>query len=275
MMRRPGPVTPVLFTLLMTALCAAPALAQTPPKTHTQPIGIGEKYWFEFTASWWQPGATGSVSSDRLDLIGSRVDLVADLRLQSAPHGDMKLVLHPARKHKLRFQYSPVGTDGDSVLSRDIVFKGQTYPVSLPVQSALTWTVMRFGYEWDFLYTRRGYLGVLLEGRQTHLDASLTSFIASGEITGDGVVPSIGVSGRVYATRHLSISGEASGIGVTNLGGVEDFRSLDLDLSATYNITRVVGVSGGWRRMNTNLTFDRDRGDLNFTGAWIGGVVRY
>ncbi len=254
---------------------AAPAVAQSTAKPHTTPIGVGERYWIEFTATWWQPTATGSVRSDRLDLIGSQIDLVADLALKSAPHGDMRLVVHPARKHKFRFQYSPVGTDGDSTLTRDIVFKGQTYPVSLPIQSTVTWTVMRAGYEWDFLYLPRGFLGVLAEVRQTHLDAALNSFLANGEITGDAPVPSFGLSGRVYATRHLSISAEGSAGWVTDFTDAHNLRSLDLDISATYNFARTAGVSAGWRSMNTNLQFDADRGDLNFRGLWIGGVVRY
>src|SRR5580765_6821978 len=221
MMRRLPSFMFVLVAFVSATVFATPALAQTP-------IGIGEKYWIEFTVGWWQPTPTGSVASDRLDLIGSRVDLVGDLALQGAAHGDLRLVLHPARKHKFRFQYSPVGTDGDSVLSRDIVFKGQTYPVSLPVQSTVNWTVMRFGYEWDFLYKPRGFLGVLVEVRQTHLDASLNSFIASGEITGDGPVPSIGVAGRVHATRHLSISADASAGFLSDFTGTHDLKSLDI-----------------------------------------------
>jgi hypothetical protein len=265
----------VLVAFVSATAFATPALAQTAPKSHPGPIGVGEKYWVEFTVAWWQPTATGEVASDRLDLIGSRVDFVGDLALQGAAHGDLKLVLHPARKHKLRFQYSPVGTSGDSVLSRDIVFKGQTYPVSLPVQSTVNWTVMRLGYEWDFLYTPRGFFGALVEVRQTHLDASLNSFIASGEITGDGPVPSFGVAGRVYATRRLSINGDASAGFLSDFTGTHDLKSLDIDVSATYNFARTVGVTGGWRVMNTNLILDNDRGDLNFRGLWIGGVVRY
>jgi hypothetical protein len=116
---------------------------------------------------------------------------------------------------------------------------------------------------------------VLAEVRQTHLDASLNSFIASGDITGDAPVPSFGVAGRVYATHRLSIDGDVSAGWLTDFTESHDLKSLDVNISATYNFARTVGVTGGWRVMNTNLTLDNDRGDLHFNGLWIGGVVRY
>src|SRR5262245_55839020 len=117
MMRRLSSFILVGVVLSSAAVFSTPALAQTAPKSSPGAVGIGERYWIEFTASFWQPAATGSVASDRPDLIGSQIDFVGDLALQSAPHGDIKLVVHPARKHKFRFQYSAVGTEGDSVLS--------------------------------------------------------------------------------------------------------------------------------------------------------------
>ena len=52
-------------------------------------------------------------------------------------------------------------------------------------------------------------------------------------------------------------------------------KSMLLDFSATYNFTNYVGVSGGWRRTKTSLQIDSDKGDLTFSGLWLGGVVRY
>jgi len=273
-MRRPLLISILYVGLLSLVATAAPAAAQTPPSKPAASPALGERYWIECMATWWQPGLGGAVSSDRLGLIGSRIDFVTDLAFANTGHQDVRVVVHPAKKHKFRFQYSHLTFGGDSILSRDIAFKGQIYPVSLPVQSELTWNVLRVGYEWDFFYRPRGYVGMLVEIRQTNLSAALTSFLANGEVTGNEPIPSFGLAGRIYPMRQLAINLEGSFM-QADLSPSREGKTFDFEVSGTYNILRTVGVSAGWRRMNNNLTFDSNRGDLNFAGVWIGGVVRY
>jgi hypothetical protein len=274
-MRRPLPLSNLYVGVFLVFAMASPCAAQTPtPKPASSPV-LGERYWIECTATWWKPGLGGAVSSDRLGLIGSRVDFISDLGFGNTGHQDVRVVVHPAKKHKFRFQYSHLTFGGDNILARNIAFKGQIYPVSLEVQSNLTWNVMRLGYEWDFLYRPRGYVGLLVEVRQTDLSAALSSFIASGDISGNAPIPSLGLSGRVYPLRQLAINVEGSFLKLNDSSPDHAFQTFDFEVSGTYNILRTVGVSAGWRRMNTNLHFDSDFGELNFKGVWIGGVVRY
>jgi hypothetical protein len=235
----------------------------------------GEKYWIDFSFNWWLPALGGSVASDALGLIGSTIDFASDLGFSDTREQDLRLVLRPAKKHKFRFQYTPTAFSASSVLTRDISFQGTIYPVSLPVESALTWNVMRFGYEWDFFYRPRGYVGVLFEIRHTTMDAAIDSIVGSGQVEASGPFPSIGVVTRVNATKHLAINAEFSTLKLSDLIPDQDFWLLDLDISATYNLARYFGVSGGWRRQNTSLQLAADRGDINFKGFWIGGTVRY
>jgi len=258
----------------MFVLAATVASAQT-GRTTDPKAGVGEKYWVEFSATWWQPALDGLVRSDSLGLIGSQIDLVSDLAFKNSSHRDIRLVLRPGKKHRFRFQYTPLGFTGDSLLSRDIAFAGQIYPVSLPVQSALTWNVMRFGYEWDFFYRPRGFVGVLLEVRKTDMTAGIDSIIGSGEIFANAPLPAIGLVGRAYPVRHVALNFEVSGLTLSDLIPDIEFKTLDYEFSATYNVTGNFGVSGGFRRMNTRLVFDTDMGELNFRGLWFGGVVRY
>jgi hypothetical protein len=266
--------------LLRTFLCviaigfsvapARPAMAQS-----RESAPVGERYWIELTGGWWQPDLTGIIASDRLGLIGSAIDFVTDLGFDTSRNGDVRLVLRPARKHKFRFQYTPTDFAGDSVLTRDISFAGQVYPVSLPIQSLLTWTVVRFGYEWDFFYKPRGFVGLLLDVRKTDLTAAIESIVASGEVIGRAPFPALGLVARVHPTRRLAIGFEISGLKLTDLSPEHAFTMSDLEFSATYNLSRFAGLTGGWRRMNTSLVFESDRGELDFRGIWFGAVVRY
>ena len=55
------------------------------------------------------------------------------------------------------------------------MFNGQTFGVVLPIHAQLGWRVWRVGYEYDFLYKKYGFVGVVLEARYTELTASLQS----------------------------------------------------------------------------------------------------
>jgi hypothetical protein len=262
-----------LFVLLTLALVST--IHPTSASAQTANGGVGEKYWIEFSATWWQPGADGSLASDRLGIIGSQIDFAKDLALESARFTDFRLVLRPAKKHRFRFQYTPIEFTGSSVLSRDIKFAGKEYPISLPVSSTLGWHVWRFGYEWDFFYKPRGFIGVVVQTGITQFDASIDSIIGSGEVTGTAPLFELGLAGRFYPIRNLAVNLEGSGMKV-DLETDRMLKTLALDFSATYNFTNYVGVSGGWRRTKTNLQIDSsDRGELNFSGLWLGGVVRY
>lgn len=270
--RRPFSLSVLAFVLLS---MASPAFGQgNPPVVATRP-GVGESYWIEFSATWWKPGIDGLVSSDRLGLVGSQIDLVTDLAFKNSRHSDIRVVLRPARKHRFRLQYTPLEFSGESVLTRDITFAGQVYPVSVPVQSFLSWKVLRVGYEWDFFYRPRGFVGVLVEVRKTDFTAGIDSIVGGAEIFANAPLPALGVVGRAYPIRNLAVNFEVVALKLTDIVQDVSFDMMDLEFSATYNVTRNFGVSGGWRRMNTDVTFEEDRGVLNFKGLWFGGVVRY
>jgi len=262
---------------LLGLAAAMPAAAQT---MATQPAaadntGIGEKYWVEFSYTWWLPSLVGDVTSDRLGLIGSRVDLTADLALERSQFSDVRFVLHPAKKHRIRVQYTPIRFEGSGTLTRDITFGGQVFPVSLPVDSFLTWNVLRVGYEWDFFYRPRGFIGAIAEGGVVQLDAGIDSIIGGQTAEGQSPLVALGMAGRFYPIRHLAINVEGTGLQLTDLNGGNEFKTFAFDLSATYNFTRNVGASAGWRRSSTSLKVTGDSGKLDFSGLWFGGVVRY
>ena len=64
------------------------------------------------------------------------------------------------------------------MLSRPIIFNGQIFNVSLPVNADASWKTWRFGYEYDFIYRDRGFVGVLLEAKYTKANVDLDSPIA-------------------------------------------------------------------------------------------------
>ena len=77
--------------------------------------------------------------------------------LEKKTFKQLRVVLRPGRKHKLRYEFIPISYEKETTISRSFVFNGQRFNVSLPVLAELKWNAMRFSYECDFIYTDRGY----------------------------------------------------------------------------------------------------------------------
>ena len=68
-----------------------------------------------------------------------------------------------------------------------------------------TW---RFGYEYDFLYKPRGFLGVILDVKVTDVNVGLNSPIGDEFAKALAPIPTIGAVGRVYPAKNLALNGE-------------------------------------------------------------------
>ena len=260
--------------LLAALILPAAAQAQgndRPPSTRA----IGEEYHFELSGGFWRPTVSGIISSEQFGIVGSNVDFVTDLGFKTTRFGDGRLVLRPGKKHRFRIQYTPISYSGESTLSREIVFNGIKYPVSMPVQSTFDWKVWRFGYEYDFFYRDRGFIGFLMEGRYTELKASLNSPVNAESTSARAPLPAFGLVGRAYPLKSVSLTVEVSGFKLPAFDDDYDANYLDLDIYGSVNFTHHFGVQAGWRRMHTYLKIENDKGDFKFQGVWFGGAVRF
>jgi hypothetical protein len=261
--------------LLTCAALLVPVVATAQFEAPQNSRAVGEDYHIEVSGGFWRPSVFGIIASEQFGIAGSEINFVSDLGFETTRFMDGRLILRPGRKHKFRVQYTPVSYEADSQLSRDIVFNGILYQVNLPVASRFDWTVWRFGYEFDFISTDRGFLGILLEGRYTQMEASLESAVNSEFTRARAPLPAIGAIARLYPIRNLSITGEISGLKIPKIGEDYEASYADIDVYGTFNFTNNVGVQGGWRRMTTFLRIEEDQGDLKFQGFWFGGAIRF
>jgi hypothetical protein len=264
------------------ALGAMAIIGLAPSTSHAQyrapelrSEAIGEKYHVEVAGTLWSPSLFGVISSEQFGIIGDEIDFKNDLGFKRTRFKDLRIVLRPSQKHRFRVQYTPVLYEAETTLNRSIVFNGQLYPVSLPIQSTFGWKVWRLGYEYDFFYSPRGFVGVLVEGRFTELTAELRSLIADESTLAKGPLPAIGGVGRVYILPEVAINFELSGFKIPDIDDDYKANYFDWDIHGTFNVNNYVGVQVGWRRMTTYLNIEQDLGDTKFQGMWFGGVVRY
>ena len=229
----------------------------------------------EFSGSFWNPTVFGVVSSEQFRQLGSDIDVVKDLGFKPTRFGDMRIVLRPSKKSRFRVQYTPIRYEATSSLQRSIVFNGQRFDVALPIQSAVEWKVWRFGYEYDFLYLPRGFVGVLLEARYTQFTAELNSAINTEFTTARAPLPALGVVGRGYVLPNLAINFEVTGFRLPEFDKRYEATYFDWDINGTVNVTNNVGLQVGWRKLTNFLRIENDLGDLRFQGLWFGAAVRY
>jgi hypothetical protein len=259
-----------------TALLAAPPGAEAqifPPGE----VALGERYHVEVSGSIWLPSAHMVIASESLGILGDSIDLGRDLGIEESQRfQEFRLVLRPATKHKFKLQYSPLSYSAASTLTREFVFNGLRYRVGVPVETSMTWKMLRLGYEYDFIHRERGYAGFMLDARLLDVGLELVSPIGVEFARARGPVPSFGFTGRGYPVPFVSITGEVS---IFKLPESLDERYraayLDIDVYGTVNFTNWAGVQIGYHRFNIDYQIEQDTGDMEIGGLYFAGVLRY
>ena len=268
----------VLFGLVALGVVAGAADAHAQYRRPPAAGVPGENYHIEFSYGWWDADPSLIVNSESLDILGSDVDLIEDLGIEQHKLGKFDLVLRPAKKHRFRFQRLPVHYEADHVVTRSFVFNGQSYTVGLPVQTTANFDTYRFGYEYDFIYKSKGFLGALIDMKYTNVNVELASPIGTEFTKAAAPIPTVGFVARAYPIPSLAITGEMSFFRVPDTLGEQiggDGTYTDFDLNATYNFNRFTGTQFGYRRINLAYDVERDRGTLKFSGLYITAVIRY
>ncbi|MYD85812.1 MAG: hypothetical protein F4018_02395 [Acidobacteria bacterium] len=271
---------PTAFGAILLALLAAPAGGQTPADERWRALesaaAPGEDYTIELAAGLWDPTAAISGSTEVLGIRGGPIDFNGDLGLRRKRHSGFRLTLKAGRRHKLRASLIPMQYRQQQVLERRVVFRGTRLDVGLPVDSTFRWDAWRFGYELDVATGGRGYLGLILEAKYTHLYTALDSNGASAFVETRAPVPAIGGIARFYVTRLTPVTVEATGFVLPEdtLDGYHG-RYVDLDVYATLNLSRHLGLSIGYRTLDVSYLIDRQTGDYRLGGVYASAALRY
>jgi hypothetical protein len=255
------------------------ATAQYRPLAGNGEAVVGEDYHIEAAYSFWDAEPSLLISSESLGIIGSEIDVVNDLGIVSKRLAKLDIVLRPAKKHRFRFQRLPIKYEVDAFpVARDFVFNGQLYRVGFPVTTSVDFSTYRFGYEYDFLYFAKGFLGAGVDLKYTNVDVSLASPIGTEFISAAAPIPTVFFAGRGYLHKNVAVNGEVSFFRMPDnlketLEGEGSYT--DFDFNTTVNFTRYVGAQVGWKKTTVFYDVDLDTGSLKFTGWYFGGVIRY
>jgi len=263
----------LLLTLAATFVVAGTAHAQF---SRRDPA-TGEVYKIEAAYGWWRPEPTIGIASEGLGIPPTLIDFETDLGIEKTRVREFRLVLRPSRKHKFKLDYLPINYKVDGhILSRTIVFNGQSYNVGLPVNLDADFTTLKIGYEYDFVYRDRGYFGFVLDTKVTRARIDFASPINDEFAEATAPIPTLGFAGRAYAARNVAVGGEMTFFKIP--GGEDrdyDGSYFDYDFYATINFNNNAGVTGGWRKLDLDYTVKEDFGSLDLRGLYVLGVVRF
>jgi hypothetical protein len=259
---------------------AAPAEAQYGARRTTASRATGENYHVEVSGTIWNPKPDIVISSEGLGQLGDQIDFVNTLGIEQKKFKQLRVVLRPATKHKLRFEYTPIDYTAQKTVPATFIFNGQRFNLGIPVTTDVSWKAYRFGYEWDFIYRDRGFVGAVLEVKYTDVAATLSSAaVGAAQFTSARApIPAFGIIGRGYVIPNISITGEFTAFKLPEKALNSDEYSAkyyDFDLYGTVNFNDHLGAQTGYRSFDVFYKVKQDTGTLKLKGLYFGGVARF
>jgi hypothetical protein len=262
-------------------VCAALLVAARAEAQFEAPRGLvpAEDFHLELGVMFWQPDPELSLTTGNT-LIGT-IDFVQDFGIADERFREFRVVLRPARTHKIRFAYLPIKYNQDAVLQRTLTFQNVTFPATAAGNADINWDVYRVGYEWDFVALPRGFVGVIGELKYNRVRATVS---ATGDVFGQPIstaadvdqtapVPTIGGIARGYLGRYVSFTGEFTALKLDR----EEFggKFYDFDIYGAAHLGKSLGVQVGYRSMDVDFQADDDAGVMTMKGPYFGGFVRF
>lgn len=220
---------------------------------------------------YWRPDAALRVSSDGPGLPGSQVDLMNDLGARDHGVPAFGLVLQPARRHRIRFEYLPIRYDSTATLAHDVAFSGSTYRRGDLVRSSFAWDAVNIGYEYDFIARPRLAVGAIGEAKLSWVRQELAGPTADLTRTTSVPAPALGAALRVSPDPRLTLYAEFRGFVVPDgRNGHFGGRYVDLDAGGTIGLARHVGLRAGLRWLNIRHLGAADTARMSFPGVYAG-----
>ena len=216
------------------------------------------------------PDGQFSVTAD--GLTGTVIDVDDDLRLDDSDEIFLDAGLQLG-SFRLSLSYLPVSSSGSGLLSRDIDFNGQTFPVNSQINSDLEIDIYEAGVAWYLVnlddLPARIQLGPELSVK--YIDASVAIADPSTS-TSDSVqipLPTVGLRGRVAFADFVGITARG------NYMGYSDNSLLDVDAQIELSPIPLVGVYLGYRYLDVDFDEDDVVIDVTFDGPYAGALFRF
>jgi hypothetical protein len=193
------------------------------------------------------------------------VDLTRDLNFNEYSTFAGKLDWKFTHKNHFYVVAIPFNSSREVILTRTIVFQGQTFQAGLDVRANLDSPMYGFGYQYDIIRRNRGHLGLAVQFNAFNSQASVS---AAAQVTGSGVhqqavsasgslivpLPVAGPEFRFYLTDspRLYVEGNVYGVYFFGYGNYVSCYGL-----LGFSVNRHLSLNAGYA-LSSRLVVNRD-----------------
>ncbi len=167
---------------------------------------------------------------------------------------------------KIRGSWMQLDYGATQVSPETFDFGEETFYAGDPVTTRLKGSLYTFDFQYDFVKRREGYMGFYLGALYLDADSVLVSGRKQVAQTGHVPLPMIGISGRTYYGKHLSIEGEVAGGTIGDRG-----KAWLYSVTTRFHLSDRLAAVGGYRRLSMKGHDERDSLDVHFSGWLFGG----
>jgi hypothetical protein len=233
-----------------------------------------ENFHIEVMASGWLLNSGGQLQAN-----GTPADFVNDLNVaQRQPTFFGRAVFKPGRRHRIEVEGTPFRLHGLNTIDRSIVYEGRTFAVNQAVTSNAALDYVFAGYQYDFLSSVRGHLGLSVGGAYLNATGSLASQEISGGTTTSVVatkketigLPLAGVDFRIFPVPHHRVIEIEGGLRGMDLGDYGYYVQAIGQVGCSFGPFTLLA---GYRAVNTSIHVNSSSGNANGITARLQGPI--
>ena len=208
--------------------------------------------------------------------VGTDFDFQSDLGLGDEDFTEGRIYWNASKNSKIRLAYTEIGYSGSKNITESIEFDGKTYSIGALVNTELDLTYFKLGWIWQRLSFLDNTIkvGTLLEAKGLMADVSLAapnelpSISESADFIGG--LPTFGVAVNLLPMEQLDVFFEISGLPAGDFG-----YFFDAEVGVKYIPFKNFSIIAGYRMIDIKAEDDPDFVEIEISGPFIGGTLRF
>ena len=207
-----------------------------------------------------------SVSLTLSDILGTNIDFQKDLGFDKDSNAVRVVAEYRFNDlHKIKFSYYHINSDASALLTKDIVFDGDTYQAGASVSSHLNLDIYKINYGYTFYKTEALEIDLGLGIHAMDINTGISGKVSiNGESKSDEVnrytvlapLPVVGLHMNYALTPKLDLYGSIDYFGMTidkYSGSFSDFI-----IGGEYQVSDSFGLGLGFNMTDLDIEIDED-----------------
>jgi hypothetical protein len=245
------------FSLAVSAVPVVLAAQELPPAERYHLRG---EYWR------WDVNMTSELQKGFGDEPGTIISGEDTLGLTGGGSNMIRGAIRFGASAKLRGSWMQLDYGASQVSPETFSFGEDTFYAGDTVTTRLKGAIYTADFQYDFVKRREGYMGFYVGALYLDADSVLVSGSRQVAQTGQVPLPMIGISGRTYYGRRMSVEGEIGGGTIGDRG-----KAWLFSVTARFHLSDRLAAVGGYRRLSLKGHDERDSLDVHLSGWLFGG----